>query len=258
MCNVLWAIQSNFSTESDIHLRIQSILQRQQVRCVFVEAIPFCDELPGVPADTHVVFYASTNLCNNIYKSGKWIPGVFVNENFNYKKYCEMFGDRMLNYGCTFTTVGEFAALGYHKYEELFVRPLDDSKLFSGVVTQMGGILCFPEDTKIVVSKPYKIYKEWRLFIAEGKVLSGSQYQKRHRLSKSVYVPAEVVSFAEECAKVWSPHDVFVMDVGESGGGLYIIELGSFNSSGFYLADVGEIVLGVHRYVRQHYNGLDI
>jgi hypothetical protein len=63
-----------------------------------------------------------------------------------------------------------------------------------------------------------------------------------------------VIDFAEEQAKVYSPADVFVMDVCKSGDGLYVIEIGCFNSAGFYASDLEAIMCQVSEHVEDIWN----
>ena len=106
-------------------------------------------------------------------------------------------------------------------------------------------------DTKIIVAKPYNIDKEWRLFIVDRKVVASSQYRKNFILSKSGEdVPENVISFAEKACDIYTPHDIFVMDIGLSGGDLYIIECNCMNGSGFYEADINSIIGSITKFIK--------
>ena len=67
-----------------------------------------------------------------------------------------------------------------------------------------------------------------------GRAVTGSQYRRYHRLEVQVGLPDSVVRFAEETAEVYSPAEVFVIDVAQSGDSLFVVEYNCFNSSGFY------------------------
>jgi hypothetical protein len=49
--------------------------------------------------------------------------------------------------------------------------------------------------------------------------------------------------------EIWVPAPVFVMDVGESAGNLFIIECNCFNSSGFYKSNIEKIVVDVSEFI---------
>jgi hypothetical protein len=64
-------------------------------------------------------------------------------------------------------------------------------------------------------------------------------------LEISANTPETVTLFAESAARHWQPCEIFVMDIAEHQGGLRIIEINGFNSSGFYAADIPAIVAAV-------------
>ncbi|WP_276326166.1 ATP-grasp domain-containing protein [Pseudobacteroides cellulosolvens] len=104
----------------------------------------------------------------------------------------------------------------------------------------------------ILVCKPKQIEKEWRNIIVKGKVVSSSRYSVYGKKSvDSEDIPDEMIQFAEDCCKVYNPHDVFVMDVALKRDNFYIIECNCFNDSGFYDHDIGEIVKSINNYMRE-------
>lgn len=59
--------------------------------------------------------------------------------------------------------------------------------------------------------------------------------------------------------RIYTPHDVFVMDVALSSDKYYIIECNCFNDSGFYDHDIGEFVKSINNYMRErNWNGGEI
>jgi len=59
-----------------------------------------------------------------------------------------------------------------------------------------------------------------------------------------------VIAFAEARCRQFSPHEIFVMDVCESGGDLYIVECNCMNAAGFYDANVEAIIAEVTDYIQ--------
>ena len=51
----------------------------------------------------------------------------------------------------------------------------------------------------------------------------------------------------------FQPAPVFVIDVAETDSGEKIIEYNTFNSSGFYFCDVGQIIDSVNAFVETRY-----
>jgi hypothetical protein len=92
-----------------------------------------------------------------------------------------------------------------------------------------------------LVAEPVGISHEWRLFIVEGEVISGSRYRSDGKLVVAPGLPLGVIRFAENRIKDYVPSKVFVMDIGLSVD-YYVIEIGCFNSAGFYAADIDKVV----------------
>lgn len=167
----------------------------------------------------------------------------------------------MLNHGALFTTFE--ALIGNNEYAPgklLFIRPDDDSKSFAGEVMRFDEIAdwykkltvaenthLLPE-TKIVVSEPYNIQYEWRLWIVNKKVVAASKYREYFRLKKEEGCPAHVIAFAEERCREYTPHEVFVMDVCLCGDEYFIVECGCMNAAGFYKANIQQIVVAASDY----------
>jgi hypothetical protein len=106
------------------------------------------------------------------------------------------------------------------------------------------------------------ISNEWRLFIGpDNKIITGSQYKDHSGLKLSPEVPSEVVKYVDSFIhkKQLVPHPFYVLDVCSAHGWVSkfdgptdffsVVELNSFNSSGWYAADVEKIVHAVEEYL---------
>ena len=198
--------------------------------------------------------------------SKRWQPGTFFSaENFTVRAYMEHYKEHMINYSCEFTTIGKFAASHRQMHEIFFVRPVKDLKEFAGDVMEFDEIVRWERkirylpgcdnnptlstDTEIAVSEPCGISHEWRVFVVNGQVSSGSHYREYMTLTPRAELPIRVIEFVENMCQIWTPADVFVMDVGESAGELYVVECNCFNSAGFYKSNVEKIVTQVSEFV---------
>jgi hypothetical protein len=88
-----WIVQNNLGQTKDTE-RIRQACINNGYLYEPIKVIPFSLELPEIDNKEPTIFYGATNFINNIYKSGRWIPGTFFNENFtiraynkNYKEY---------------------------------------------------------------------------------------------------------------------------------------------------------------------------
>lgn len=260
-----WVVQSNLGSSSDVDV-IRQACDRLGLHCRPIAAIPFDTNLPEAMYDIEnpVIVYGATGFVTLVHSSRRWTPGAFFNHRFNFPVWRAAWGLRCLNADAEVTTIGEFATRELDPDAYFFVRPTRDLKEFSGEVVLFGdftywyqrishGEYTVTPDCPIVVAEPVGIEAEWRLFMVDGKVSSGSRYRTRGRLdSREQLVDGPIVDYAEETAAVWSPAPVFVLDVCRTGGLFYVVETGCFNSAGFYAASIDKIVEDVSRYVKEH------
>ena len=95
----------------------------------------------------------------------------------------------------------------------------------------------------IVISPVQKIDKEWRFFVLDGQIITGSLYKRDGYLCVREPITEEVWQVARNATKQWLPSPNIVMDIALLRSGQYkVIEFNCFNSSGFYNCDVGKIV----------------
>ncbi|WP_212006520.1 ATP-grasp domain-containing protein [Chitinophaga sp. HK235] len=123
------------------------------------------------------------------------------------------------------------------KYQEVFVIPFSDA--LPSFDTDPVNISA---KSRVLVSEPYNIAYEWRLWIVNKKVITASQYRKYFQLNKKPGCPAAVIEFAEARCQEYTPNDIFVMDVCLCGDEYFIVECGCMNSAGFYKGDIERIV----------------
>lgn len=249
-----WAIQTNVISEDDR----EGILRALKALGFSYEgfiAIPFSRDLPNV-LEPNTLFYGSTTVINNIFLNNKWNPGTFFTKKFDYRVWAGRY--QILNSEHRLLKLRDIEEKHFYGSEKLaFVRPVLDLKEFAGSVVEWDQFEDWKSrlvnlelllDCECVVAQPFGIAKEWRTFIVDGKVVGASQYREYQRLSKVKGCPQDVVEFAEEQAAIFSPHPIFVMDVGLSGDNLYVIEVGCFNSAGFYETELEPVFAAVQSY----------
>jgi hypothetical protein len=192
-----------------------------------------------------------------IAQERNWTPGAFYNENFNHEKWVDNLGKDLLNYDsevCRFADINP----GYNPF---FVRPCEDRKVFSGQVidkanfevwkrhtdqASYSGYTTLTPDTMVAVSPLKAIHAEWRFFVVDGKIVTGSLYKRGDRV---IHLPLlhreDAELFAEKMVEKWQPDRAFVMDVALTDDGHKVIEYNCLNSAGFYKANVAKIVTAI-------------
>ena len=231
----------------------------------FVGMIPFSRE---ITSDTPIVGndyipYGSTLMTTVALNEYKWKGLFFDLDKFNYAT-ADQFRSDMLNSGMILSLV---ETIQFMRTEggnrDWFIRPSQDLKQFSGQVIHAkecadwlqdamecdsSGSYKMEWDTPIVVSEPVNIQAEWRWFIVDGKVVSGSMYRAHNQPRKERVIEQELIHEAQVSANGWLPSPCCVMDLALVGGELKIIEFNCINASGFYDNDVSAIFRELYNY----------
>ena len=258
-----WIIQSNLSAEGGDFHKMSKVCEELGIEYQGVKVIPFSPELPEfIKDDKENIYYGSTTFMNNLYNQLKPKGLFFDDKTFSMDNYLKVWNNYMLNSEGKVTTFREFCSENHPDGEEFFIRPDADDKSFNGDVKTFSEIKTFienstkfdnvilNEDTKILVSTPWNITKEWRNYIVNGKVVTSSMYRKNFKLHKDGNdIPQDMIKFVEDRCKEYMPHPVFAMDIALCGGDYYIIECGCLNSVGLYHSDVKKMISAVTEFV---------
>lgn len=154
-----------------------------------------------------------------------------------------------------FNDLGYFAnyssAFDFPKY----IRPADGFKSFAGQVfpskekfmeeyNYLTKNLNFSDDLMCVTAPIKKIDREWRTVFVDNKFVDGCLYMQGHDFVEvENKIPEYVVKFASDIARTdyfLNIYD-FVIDICESNGSLFLLEINSFNSSSFYGCNLDKI-----------------
>lgn len=263
MKQIRWIIQNNLIAENDLQ-EVQNACKDMGVEFEEIMVIPFSSEIPKFKQDDKTnIYYGSTTLMYNIYNQMNKPEGLFFDDKtFSMENYISIWKEHMLNYEAKVTTFKDFSLENHPDDSLWFIRPDADDKSFNGDVKTFADIKKFidnsvkfdnvilTENTKVVVGPPYKIKKEWRNYVVDGKVVASSLYRQDFRLKKSRHdVPEDMIKFVEDRCREYMPHKIFAMDIALCGDKYYIIECGCLNSVGFYDADISAIVRSVTEFV---------
>jgi hypothetical protein len=189
-----------------------------------------------------------------------WVPaGWCSTENLDCSVYYQALAPYLLNQNYSILT-GAAAVLQqqslfalHGRSGRIFVRPAGCVKIFTGRCVEADTFASaiapsrYDPDTRIVVAVPQTIGREWRFVIAEHRPLVACQYYKSGSKQISRGCPDEVWQWVETVLDqtAWQPDDVFIMDVCESGGRLWVVELNGFSCSGLYDCDLSKVVAKV-------------
>jgi len=140
-----------------------------------------------------------------------------------------------------------------------FIKPSKDEKAFdAGILAAGETIDAFisrqPQargwlDETAVIAPCKAITAEYRFFVVEGEVVTGSLYRFAGNANFSANIPGELQAAAVAFARLYQPHAVFTMDLAETSDGIRIIEYNCWNASRLYAADAARIFHAVQDYM---------
>ncbi len=95
-----------------------------------------------------------------------------------------------------------------------------------------------------MVAAPRDIGREWRLVVVENEVIAASPYGDEGSKCVQPGCPVEVKTFAEQMLGEvrWRPDPIFMLDVCEADGRLWLVEISGFSCSWFYQCDLSAVV----------------
>jgi hypothetical protein len=275
---MFWVVQGNLKTDEGLNA-LMAVLRNEGYQHSLVKTIPFSniivdidvdinqfseDDIPRlqIENDKQMVTMGSYSLALTAKEKG-WVPGSFINENFEFSKWCVGWGkDNLLNGEAIEDTVSNIIpkiTAGRHK---VFARPSEDTKSFSGQLFEADNLIYWlgqvassndrfglHGDTSVIVSPFKKILAEYRLFVVDGLIASGSLYKIGDLVTTSDVLDPVAVEYAYKMLEIWQPDRAFVLDIAITDDGPKIIEVNNINSSGFYKSNISNIVHAIDKMI---------
>lgn len=242
---MFYLIQENTFKESGYGKLIHA-LGRLQLPYEIIQVLPFIDTLEFKTDRKDVFCFGALKLAR-IHKQYNWSPGVLMTDNHNYNVYSKHYDENLLNHDsriCRFGDDFEWPT------EDLFIRPCDDSKVFDGKIFNVeewsklkeyfkmeGLVTSLTDDTLIQVASPKKIYREFRFWIVNKRIITSSQYKLGDFVVFSDLIDENAYEFCESMINEFQLADAFIMDIALTSDGPKIVECGCINCAGFYESD---------------------
>lgn len=260
----MWVIQNNLNFEVGID-NIKTILKNNNIELVEID-IYKNDENMYVkdtfdkfePIDISNIFVLGSYRLSRMATDRGFSPGSFSNDNFNYASWTQYWTkENMLNGEYLKQKVTEIKIPDH--WEAVFARPLEDDKLITGGLFKKEDLLMDLEtkvtdihkDKYLILSEPKTILAEYRFFVVDKKVITGSLYKIRGQLITSDSVDTEAMSYAQEMVNLWTPSAAFVIDIALTDKGPKIIEVNNISSAGLYKSDVSKLVIAMEELLQK-------
>jgi hypothetical protein len=193
-----------------------------------------------------VVAYGNIDFVQRVQKHTSFIPGVFCNAyNLKCSTYYAYYGNFLLNRGYSMLPVGDLLNR-LAEFSPFFIRPNSSNKSFTGyVVGDKEGheiqslIRTIGPETLVVVAPQRSIDAEYRFVVCDRKIIAGTRYLP----SESEDYPTLALCLAIKIADLeWQPDLCYTIDIAESDGNMYLLEINSFSSSGLYSCKLAPII----------------
>lgn len=205
--------------------------------------------MPSIAPQQRVYVCGAWKMAQIACREG-WFPGAFLNDNFDCRLWMTTLGDHLLNADMSF---GALADIEPPPGETFFLRPVEDTKSFDGVVMDREMLQDWRRDSRkawmhglqVAAASVKSIQEETRVFVVARKVVAASRYKVQGRAEVSVHFDAQVAEYVNHIVSVWTPADSFVVDVARTAQGFKVIEFNNINSSGFYGIEVAAYVSAI-------------
>jgi len=276
-----WIIETGIFEEDDVCQTLISLVKSKGCEVREIRYLGFGADIEGVNdlEDKCVISMSSINAIKKCKRSHKWYPGQWCDfDKLTCQSYYGNWYPYLLNQQAEFVPwkvlkervnqlycwygASDKGVFGIEN-STIFIRPDSNDKVFSGepvskkefesFAMMVDNYLGEEESPLCLVSTPKKILKEWRFYVSEGKVLTGSLYREGSKIKYDRSYPKEAVDLVEKAASEWMPHPICCIDIAEieeyrTGEIKYkIIECGSINCAGLYEADLEKIVDEMNR-----------
>lgn len=195
------------------------------------------DKTPYVYDENETYFVCgSYPLTRNVFKDRK--EAVFSLEDYSFEDWYSIFGkENMVNSNPQIVLAKDIKWTD----EEMFVRPLLDTKSFNGGIYNQNTLKF---DGVCVVAPIKTIAKEFRFFVIDGNIVCASQYKLNGEIYSSSLVDEPAKEFASEMIKRFQ-FDGYVIDIAQVDNSYKIVELNCLNASGFYEINLTSLINAV-------------
>lgn len=266
----------DYMIQTSYHGDIRLVLASMGFEYHVEKYVPFSESSATIPYknDECVVIYGSISFVRQQMKNHRFTPGGYLPEksmeSLGYMPFMEK-PELMANYNHVFTTFKDLINRKEFFYDifntnKIFIRPNSGFKTFTGLpihsdefdfeIRSLQQLKQVADDVLILVSNCKKIAEEYRFFIVNREVITGSQYKLNDELNVKTGYSQEAYDVAVQMAKnSWQPDIAYACDVGIVNGEPKIIELNSFSSSGFYACDIPIIISAIDQVAVMEYNG---
>ena len=184
----------------------------------------------------------------NLSKKYNLKPGCFYSEELSFEYLKNNLEQELLNNDFI---VGKLKDLSIHG-ESAFIRPVENSKLFTGLVVKREDLKKWQErenhsnspflNEELMLTSVKKVCQEFRFFVYKKEVVTYSSYSSEGVYNDGLKPTKELLDYADEIINKYELPLAYVLDIAIAEGSFKIVELNCINTSGLYSADVYALI----------------
>lgn len=209
--------------------------------------------------DDKVVAICTINLYRFLHRTTNWMLGWANFDDLRCHVYYDQLGKYLIHPQYIMLPFREimrkrdwiYTLLGGDR-QEVFIRPDDNAKSFNGEVVSKENLNEWYEYVKYwngeyyhspcVIASTVPILQEWRIVVADKKVIDGSQYRLNGSVEWKAGYDSGSAEFAEKIAAEYELHPIFCLDIAKTPDGYKLVEVSSVNTAGLYMCKIEPIV----------------
>jgi hypothetical protein len=246
-----WMIQSNMEDVDTGPMIEQVLRQDMDVVCV-KHRLGMEVKFDGYDPCACILCYGDIDFVRQVYHKASFVPGAWCNfQNMKCSTYYAYLGKYLLNQQYAMMPVGDLLRrwddiTSIVPGKSLFIRPDSGAKPFTGYVIAPAEkykiqtlVTTVGPETLVVITTEKPITAEWRFVVCDRKIIAGCQYLPE----ESPHYPTTALCLATDiCREEWQPDLCYTIDIAESEGKMYLLEINGFSCAGFYQCNIGSII----------------
>ncbi len=250
-----WVVDTVLVREAG-YSHLISALERTGTQYTLVRKPPFADYLVNddkeiiKPIIDGPVFVTGTLSMGDICSKMGWAPGYI--DAPDHQELKDNWKEHLLNYDSIIGRVDTIVP----PYQDFFIRPCRDTKAFSGqvmniddfnewrsyVLNNESSLSSIKASDEVVISSVKNIQAEYRLFVINEQIVTGSSYKIGRNVVYSTDIPPIITDFAKERIKEYCPRIAICLDIALVDDEPKVVEINSISSAGFYACDMNKFV----------------
>lgn len=187
----------------------------------------------------HINYFVCGSYPLTRYAYAKKNSSVFSLDQYQFEDLMAIFGKE--NFVNPDSQLVNTKDIDWNKHEEYFVRPFDDTKSFNGGIYNSNTL---KYDGQVIIAPLKHISREFRFFIVDGQIVTGSLYKVNGSLEESDIIDTGALKFAEKMIKKFQISG-YVIDIAKIDDQYKIMELNCLNASGFYKINLYKLIIAI-------------